>query len=95
MEAKKEIFNEMDALKLIEQTILTTKQKFNDNGVLLILWGWIVIVGNIMNYLGQTLNIVELFWYWPIVCTAGGIFSSSQSLLIATSKIRFIPSISA
>lgn len=72
---KEQKFSEQQALQLIEQTILSTRQKFKDDGFSLIMWGWIVIVGNIINYLAVTQEIKYLFMYWAIVCPIGGIYS--------------------
>jgi hypothetical protein len=68
-------FNESDALKLIEQTITNTKQRLSDDGFSLIMWGWIVIIGNIINYIALEQEQDLLFLYWPVACSAGGIIS--------------------
>ncbi len=74
MEPNKQ-FSEQEALKLIEQTILKTRQKFKDDGFALIMWGWIVIIGNIFSYVAITQEIQYLHLYWAIICPIGGIFS--------------------
>lgn len=74
METQKK-FSEQEALQLIEQTILNTRQRFKDDGFYLIMWGWIVIIGNIVNYIAITQEINYLFLYWAIVCPIGGIAS--------------------
>lgn len=68
-------FNEQAALQLIDETIRNTRQKFKDDGFSLIMWGWIVIVGNIINYIALTMHLNYLFAYWAIACTLGGIIS--------------------
>ena len=68
-------FSEQQALQLIEQTILNTRQKFTDDGFSLVMWGWIVIIGNIVSYIAVTQNMKYLFLYWAIVCPVGGIIS--------------------
>lgn len=74
METQKK-FSEQEALQLIEQTILNTRQRFKDDGFSLIMWGWIVIIGNIMSYLAITQEINYLHMYWAIACPIGGIVS--------------------
>jgi integral membrane sensor domain MASE1 len=74
METKKN-FSEQEALQLIEQTILNTRQRFKDDGFSLIMWGWIVIVGNIVSYFAITQAMPILHIYWAVVCPAGGIVS--------------------
>lgn len=74
METQKE-FSEKEALQLIEQTILNTKQKIKDDGFSLIMWGWIVIVGNILSYIAITQQLNYLHFYWAIACPVGGILS--------------------
>jgi|GEM_PF-3166200 len=68
-------FSEQQALQLIEQTILNTRQKFTDDGFSLVMWGWIVIIGNILSYVAITQEMKYLFLYWAIVCPIGGIIS--------------------
>jgi len=75
METNETTFNESEALKLIEQTITNTKQRFKDDGFLLIMWGWIVILGNIINYVALEQSQELLFMYWPIACIIGGVAS--------------------
>lgn len=72
---KEKTFSEQEALMLIEQTILKARQKFKDDGFSLIMWGWIVIVGNIINYIALSQEMPILFLYWAIVCPIGGIIS--------------------
>lgn len=74
METQKK-FSEQEALQLIETTILNTRQRFKDDGFALIMWGWIVIIGNIVSYIAITQEIHYLHMYWAIVCPIGGIVS--------------------
>lgn len=75
----KQTFNQQAALQLIDDTIRNIRQKFKDDGFLLILWGWIVIVGNIINYIALSMQLNYLFVYWPVACTFGGIVSGIYS----------------
>lgn len=68
-------FSEQEALQLIEQTILNTRQRFKDDGFYLIMWGWIVIIGNLVSYIAITQEINYLFMYWAVVCPIGGVIS--------------------
>ena len=74
MEAQKQ-FSEREALQLIEQTIINTKQKIKDDGFSLIMWGWIVIIGNILSYIAIMNELNYLHLYWAIACPIGGILS--------------------
>lgn len=74
MEAQKQ-FSEKEALQLIEQTIINTKQKIKDDGFSLVMWGWIVIVGNILSYIAITQELNYLHLYWAVACPVGGVLS--------------------
>jgi len=72
MEAQKQ-FSEKEALQLIEQTTINTKQKIKDDGFSLVMWGWIVIAGNILSYIAITQELNYLHLYWAIACPIGGV----------------------
>ena len=99
MESNETSFSESEALKLIEQTITNTKQRLTDDGFSLIMWGWIVITGCIVNYFALEHQIPILFAYWPVACTTGGIISgvvgskkrnSHQAKSLSTEVFKFV-----
>lgn len=99
METNNTNFNESDALKLIEQTISSTKQRLSDDGFSLIMWGWIIITGCVVNYFALEYQQYFLFLYWPIFCTAGGIISGvvgakrqggQQASSLSTEVLKYI-----
>lgn len=76
MATSSEQFNEKDALALIESTIQTARNKFNENGFIFLLWGWIILAANLVSYYWfLEKNFMALGITWMSFCTVGGIIS--------------------
>ena len=76
METSSKEFNEKDALALIESTIQTARNKFNENGFIFLLWGWIVLAANLVSYYWFIeKNFMALGLTWMSFCIVGGIIS--------------------
>ena len=69
-------FSEQQALQLIEQTIKSVRQKVSENGFIFLLWGWFILLGNVLSYLFITLNISDAIGFcWMGIGVSGGIIS--------------------
>lgn len=68
--------NPAESIQLIERMINSTKNKLADDGVLLIFWGWLVVISALVNYLGLQLQFDNAGIVWAILMPVGGIFSA-------------------
>ncbi|MCA6437418.1 MAG: hypothetical protein IM600_17450 [Bacteroidetes bacterium] len=68
--------NPNESIQLIEQMIRSTKNKLADDGVLLIFWGWLVVVSALVNYVGLQFQYENSGLVWAILMPVGGIFSA-------------------
>jgi hypothetical protein len=68
--------NEKEALLVIEEMISSTKQEVKDNGFYYILWGWLVFVSALIDYvLLVYLNNSNHALVWAILMPMGGVVS--------------------
>lgn len=68
--------NPLESIQLIEKMIHSTKNKLADDGVLLIFWGWLVVVSAAINYVGLLFHFEMASLVWAILMPLGGIFSA-------------------
>ena len=69
-------FNEADALKIIESTLSSVKKRISENGFIYLLWGWVVLLGNLASYYWFTQeNGPAIGFTWMILGIGGGITS--------------------
>ncbi|MBS1635514.1 MAG: hypothetical protein JST26_06285 [Bacteroidetes bacterium] len=71
---EKEI-NPAESLQLINSMISTAKNRLADDGVLIVFWGWLVIVAAMFNYICIRMNVEWGGAAWLILMPLGGIFS--------------------
>lgn len=70
-------FNTTDALKLIESTIGQVKNRIGENGFIFLLWGWLVIAGNVASFLFIRFQLFEAVGItWGVIGIGGGIASA-------------------
>jgi len=50
-----ESFDEKQSMKVIHDMIQTAKQRHNQNGILFIVWGWIMLIITFWSYFSQTM----------------------------------------
>jgi hypothetical protein len=68
--------NEKEALLLIEEMINSTKQEVKDNGFYYILWGWLVFIAAITDYvLLVFMDNKQHAMVWAILMPLGGLVS--------------------
>lgn len=76
MENKEQSFNEQESLLLIHRMISTAKEEISDNGFFFLLWGWLVFVASISNYILLTVVKYEHNGLpWAILMPLGGVIS--------------------
>jgi hypothetical protein len=68
-------FNPVQSLNLIHSMINTAKNKLADDGFFIILWGWLVFIAALTNYIAWLVNFEEGALIWAILMPLGGIFS--------------------
>ena len=69
--------NNKEALKVIDEMIASAKADINDNGFFYLLWGWLIIVACISEYVLMYEIQWEYHWIgWPITTGVGGITAS-------------------
>jgi len=69
-------FSEKDALALIDQTIKSVRKKIGDNGFIFLLWGFLIMIGNLASYTFIGLQIQQFIGYvWMTIGIGGGVFS--------------------
>lgn len=74
-------FNEQDALGLIEQMITRAQRKINDNGMYWLLWGVLVFISSLTDYVLLTRMNHELHsLVWAILMPLGGVISFVMGL---------------
>ena len=76
MELTDKPLNEQESLKIIEQMIARAKNDMHDNGVMYLLWGYLVLIAALSNYILQFIVEYKYFWLpWAILMPLGGLIS--------------------
>jgi len=68
-------FTEQDSLKVITEMIENSKAKIRDNGFFYLLWGWLVLIASVTNFILLTIHYEKSWLPWPILMIGGGIAS--------------------
>jgi len=66
---------EKESLKIISEMISTAKGNLKDNAFFYLLWGWLVLVASLSNYVMLQLHLQYAYLPWPVLMTIGGIAS--------------------
>jgi hypothetical protein len=64
------------SLALINQMITGVKKELKDNGFFFLLWGWLVFVSAMSNFILLKMQSEYAFYVWPILMPLGGIISA-------------------
>ena len=75
-----ENFSPEQSLQLINKMITEVKQALKHNGFFFLLWGWLVFVSAITNYVLIKMNIEQGYFVWLILMPLGGIVSTIYGL---------------
>ena len=67
--------NEQDSIRVITEMIENSKAKIRDNGFFYLLWGWLVLIASVTNFVLLQIGFGQAWLPWPILMTAGGIAS--------------------
>ena len=68
-------FTEQQSLQVIHEMIENTKSKFRDNGFFYLLWGWLVLIASLAEFILMNLEIEYAWLPWPVTMIGGGIVS--------------------
>ena len=69
-------FNEKDSFRVITEMIENSKSNLKDNSFFYLLWGWLVLIASITNFVLLKNGYYELSWIpWMVLMTGGGIVS--------------------
>jgi len=68
-------FTEQDSLKVITEMIENSKAKIRDNGFFYLLWGWLVLIASVSNFILLIIHYEKSWLLWPILMIGGGIAS--------------------
>jgi hypothetical protein len=69
-------FNEQDSIRVITEMIENSKAKIKDNSFFYLLWGWLVLIASITNFVLLKMGYYDIAWVpWPILMFGGGIVS--------------------
>jgi hypothetical protein len=72
--------NADQSLKLIEEMISSAKADFSDNGFYFLLWGWLVLIAAVTNYVLLMVFQYSNHWiFWPVLMTIGGVVTGVMS----------------
>ncbi|MBC8401768.1 MAG: hypothetical protein H8E14_09800 [Candidatus Marinimicrobia bacterium] len=70
-----------EQLKVIQDMLEKTRRSVADNGIFLILWGWLVMVASMGQYVFVYFNRPEWIWLnWLVLMVGGGIVSAILGL---------------
>jgi hypothetical protein len=68
--------SERDSLQLIHKMISTAKHDISENGFLYLLWGWLVLIASLCNYvLLAIVHYAHNYLPWAILMPIGGVIS--------------------
>ncbi len=68
-------FTEQDSLRVITEMIENSKAKIRDNGFFYLLWGWLVLIASLSNFILLIIDYDKAWLPWPILMFGGGIVS--------------------
>lgn len=72
----KDSLNEQQSLQIIYETIENAKSNVKDNAFFYLLWGWLVLIASLSQYILLTYTSFRLHYIgWPVLMSIGGIVS--------------------
>ena len=87
MKTQESEFNETQALKVVDEMIAMARNRIDEQGFLFLLWGWIVVVGNLLGYLWYTMERYELIGMsWGALSIVG--FAATIIYIVKREKQR-------
>ncbi len=72
METTKDYAEKMD---VIFTMIENSKSKLRDNAFFYLLWGWLVLIASLSNFIMIRMEVYNSYIVWPVLMTIGGIVS--------------------
>jgi len=74
MESEKQL-TESESLEVIQRMLLTVKNDLEDDSFYFLLWGWLVFVASLAQYILMNMEYDKPYIGWMILMPAGGLFS--------------------
>ena len=63
-------------LNVIYDMIENSKTRIRENAFFYLLWGWLVLIASLSDFIMMKFGIYYSFLAWPIIMTAGGVISA-------------------
>src|SRR5687767_15925980 len=63
-------FSHIESLNLIESMINKAKDRFNEDGFIFLLWGWVVLILSLTEFVLQQLNYEKHYLIWLVTWLA-------------------------
>jgi hypothetical protein len=89
---EQENFSPQQSLQLIDSMINKAKNRFNENGFLYLLWGWVIFISAIVHFVAlkfQLFKKPEIIWFSTIAATLYQIFYLVKAKKKETVKTYF------
>lgn len=81
--------SEQQSLQIIQQMIENSKVKFSDNSYFFILWGWLVLIASVLQFVLIEIEYPKSYLVWPVLMAIGGVFSGIEARkLIKGSRVK-------
>src|SRR3954465_3825435 len=68
---KETSFSHTESLELIESMINKAKNRFNEDGFLYLLWGWVVLLCSVAEFILLRLQFEKHYLVWTLTWAAG------------------------
>lgn len=66
---------QQQSLKIIQEMIATSKNNLKDNSFFFLLWGWLVLIASLSNFVLIQIGHEYAYLPWPVLMILGGITS--------------------
>lgn len=66
---------EQESLKIITEMIENSRSKIRDNGFYYLLWGWLMLLASILNFVLIKMDYDRAWLPWPVLMAAGMVVS--------------------
>lgn len=84
----KESLSPEEGFQIIQQMIESAKKEISDNGFFYLLWGYLVFVAAVGNFVMLKMDLTYAFITWPILMPLGGIISIIYGIVVGKKQKR-------
>ena len=74
-----EQLSETESLALIQRMISTVKEELEDDSFYFLIWGWMVFIASVMQYVLMKMDVSYNYIGWAILMPAGGVITMIYS----------------